>query len=225
MEPRIDVITLAVSDLERALEFYRELGLESSGVIGTEFTGDDTNPSGSAAMFELAGGLTLALYSRTDLAKDAKVQLGPPKSGEFSIGRMVAAKQDVDAITRQGGGSWRNADGRAARTAVGDLLGLLPRSRRASVGDHLEPTARLAERAIDDDLVQSALESGELLLVEFRDEELQDAAQMNRNGLGEARHAGIGQCDDDAAPVAVGVRSPDKPFIDQPGDAPGHAGP
>ena len=98
MEPRIDVITLAVTDLERSLEFYRELGLESSGVIGTEFTGDDTNPSGSAAMFELAGGLTLALYSRTDLAKDANVQLGPPKTGEFSIGRIVAAKQDVDAL-------------------------------------------------------------------------------------------------------------------------------
>jgi Glyoxalase/Bleomycin resistance protein/Dioxygenase superfamily len=29
MEPRIDVITLAVSDLERALEFYRALGLDS----------------------------------------------------------------------------------------------------------------------------------------------------------------------------------------------------
>ena len=29
MEPRLDVITLAVADLERALAFYRALGLES----------------------------------------------------------------------------------------------------------------------------------------------------------------------------------------------------
>ena len=36
MEPRIHVITLAVSDLDRALAFYRDgLGLESPGVIGT----------------------------------------------------------------------------------------------------------------------------------------------------------------------------------------------
>lgn len=28
MEPRLDVITLAVADLERALAFYRDLGFE-----------------------------------------------------------------------------------------------------------------------------------------------------------------------------------------------------
>jgi catechol 2,3-dioxygenase-like lactoylglutathione lyase family enzyme len=98
MKPRIHVITLAVNDLERALDFYRALGLESFGVIGTEFTGDDTNPSGSAAMFELEGGLMLALYPRTELAKDASVPFGPPKTGEFSIGQMVASKPDVDAL-------------------------------------------------------------------------------------------------------------------------------
>jgi len=98
MEPRIHVITLAVSDLEQALDFYRTLGLESSGVIGTEFTGDDITPSGRAAMFELEGGLTLALYPRTELAKDANVPFGPPKAGEFSIGQLVANKTDVDAL-------------------------------------------------------------------------------------------------------------------------------
>jgi catechol 2,3-dioxygenase-like lactoylglutathione lyase family enzyme len=98
MEPRVDVITLAVSDLERALEFYRALGLESPGVIGTEFEGDETNPSGAAAMFELQGGLTLALYSRADLAKDAEVPVAPPMPGEFSIGQLVATKTDVDGV-------------------------------------------------------------------------------------------------------------------------------
>jgi uncharacterized protein len=48
MERRIDVITLAVSDLERALALYRDgLGLESSGVTATEYAGDDTNPAGA----------------------------------------------------------------------------------------------------------------------------------------------------------------------------------
>jgi hypothetical protein len=38
MEPRMDAITLAVGDLERAREFHRALGLESSGVVGMEFS-------------------------------------------------------------------------------------------------------------------------------------------------------------------------------------------
>jgi catechol 2,3-dioxygenase-like lactoylglutathione lyase family enzyme len=98
MRPRIHVITLAVSDLDRALEFYRGLGLESPGVIGSEFVGDETNPGGAAAMFQLEGGLILALYPRTELAKDANIALGPPRSGEFSIGHAVASKEVVDAL-------------------------------------------------------------------------------------------------------------------------------
>jgi catechol 2,3-dioxygenase-like lactoylglutathione lyase family enzyme len=47
MEARIDIITLAVADLERALEFYRDgLELDSGGVIGTEWAGDDVEPPG-----------------------------------------------------------------------------------------------------------------------------------------------------------------------------------
>jgi len=98
MKPRVDVITLGVSDLERALDFYRRLGLESPGVLGTEFAGDETTPAGAAAMFELDGGLTLALYPRTELAKDANLPLGPPQSREFSIGHVVATKDEVDEL-------------------------------------------------------------------------------------------------------------------------------
>jgi catechol 2,3-dioxygenase-like lactoylglutathione lyase family enzyme len=99
MQPRIHVITLAVDDLDRAVAFYRDgLGLQTPGVIGTEFVGDDTNPSGAVAMFQLRGGLILALYPRTELAKDATIPLGPRGSGEFSIGHAVADKAAVDAL-------------------------------------------------------------------------------------------------------------------------------
>ena len=102
MQARIDIITLAVADLERALGFYRDgLGLESRGVIGTEFAGDDVEPAGAIALFELRGGMILCLYPRTELAKDAKVPLGPPKTGEFSIGHAVASKAEVDAVLTQ----------------------------------------------------------------------------------------------------------------------------
>jgi catechol 2,3-dioxygenase-like lactoylglutathione lyase family enzyme len=98
MEPRVHVLTLAVSDLERALAFYRGLGLSSTGVIGTEFSGDGTTPAGAVAMFELDGGLILALYPRTELAKDANVPVGAAKTGEFSIGQLVESKTDVDRV-------------------------------------------------------------------------------------------------------------------------------
>jgi hypothetical protein len=102
MEPRIHVITLAVSDLDRALAFYGDgLGLDSPGVIGAEFTGDDTHPAGAVAMFDLHGGLILALWPRTELAKDAEVPFGPAKTGEFSIGHAVASRADVDALLAQ----------------------------------------------------------------------------------------------------------------------------
>jgi uncharacterized protein len=102
MEPHIDVITLAVQDLERALAFYREgLGLESSGVIGTEFAGDRLNPAGAIAMFKLRAGLILALYPRTELAKDANVPLQPPQTGGFSIGHAVSSRAEVDATLAQ----------------------------------------------------------------------------------------------------------------------------
>ena len=99
MDSRIDVITLAVGDLERALAFYRDgLGLESEGVIGTEFAGDEVTPAGAVAVFKLRGGLLLSLYPRGELAKDAVVPLGPPKPGEFSLGHLVSNRSEVDAL-------------------------------------------------------------------------------------------------------------------------------
>jgi uncharacterized protein len=98
MEPRIHVITLAVDDLERSLRFYRDLGLQSPGVVGTEFVGDDTRPGGSAAMFQLGGGLILSLYGRSDLAKDANIPVMPAGTGDFSIGHIVSERAQVDAV-------------------------------------------------------------------------------------------------------------------------------
>jgi catechol 2,3-dioxygenase-like lactoylglutathione lyase family enzyme len=99
MEPRIDVITLAVSDLERALEFYRDgLGLPTRGIVATEFTGDADTPAGAIAIIELEGGMLLNLYPRTELAKDAQVELGLPRAGEFSLGHLVSSRSDVDSL-------------------------------------------------------------------------------------------------------------------------------
>jgi catechol 2,3-dioxygenase-like lactoylglutathione lyase family enzyme len=99
MKPRIHLITLAVEDLDRSLAFYREgLGLDSEGLVGSEFQGDETNPTGTIALFRLGGGLVLSLFPRPELAKDARVPFAPGKSGEFSIGHAAGDRAEVDEI-------------------------------------------------------------------------------------------------------------------------------
>jgi uncharacterized protein len=98
VEPRLDVVTLAVADLELALAFYRRLGLESKGVVGTQWTDGRTGADGAVAMFELDGGLLLNLYPRSDLAKDAAIPVGPPHSGEFSLAQLVRSRDEVDEL-------------------------------------------------------------------------------------------------------------------------------
>jgi catechol 2,3-dioxygenase-like lactoylglutathione lyase family enzyme len=99
MEPRIHVITLAADSIDRALASYRDgLSLASSGVVGAEFHDDQSGAEGAIAMFQLAGGLILTVYPRSELAKDAGIPLAPPKSGEFSIGHAVPNRSDVDAV-------------------------------------------------------------------------------------------------------------------------------
>jgi catechol 2,3-dioxygenase-like lactoylglutathione lyase family enzyme len=92
MRPRIHLLTLGVADLARSLAFYRALGLESEGIIGTEF------PGGAVALFELEGGLILALYAREDLEMDAIASFDAPGRGEFSIGQLVASREEVDTV-------------------------------------------------------------------------------------------------------------------------------
>ena len=102
MPARVDVLTLAVSDLERALRSYRDgLGLETEGVIATDLQDPLSGAAGAVVMFHLDGGLILALYPRSDLAKDAGVgsatasDQAPP---HFSIGYLLESREAVDAF-------------------------------------------------------------------------------------------------------------------------------
>ena len=106
VKQHITALTIGVDDLERSLAFYRDgLGFQTNGIMGTEFKGDETHPSGAAVMFELQNGLILALYPRTELAKDAKqpIVVGVSKRSptEFSIGHFVQTKEEVDALLKQ----------------------------------------------------------------------------------------------------------------------------
>jgi catechol 2,3-dioxygenase-like lactoylglutathione lyase family enzyme len=95
MEPRINVITLGVDNLERALAFYRNgLGLPTKGIIGTQYE------DGAVVFFEM-NHMTLALYPRKSLAKDANLPLSAPSPTELSIGYMVRSDSEVDALIAQ----------------------------------------------------------------------------------------------------------------------------
>ncbi|MCK9924008.1 VOC family protein, partial [Frankia sp. AgPm24] len=109
VRPRIHVITLGVGDLERSLAFYRDgLGFPSSGIIGTEFTGSATEPSGATAMFTLDDGLVLSLYPRAELAKDAGVDPARVAGSGVAFGHTVGRREDVDRVlelARRAGGT------------------------------------------------------------------------------------------------------------------------
>ena len=96
MKPRISIITVGVDNLERALRFYRDgLGLPTRGIVGTEY------PQGAVAFFDLFNGQKLAIWSRNDMAHEAKVPLGPRSATEFSLGHLVGGKGEVDALIDQ----------------------------------------------------------------------------------------------------------------------------
>ncbi len=102
MKAQVNVITLAVDDLARSIAFYRDgLGLPTKGIFGTEFAGSITEPAGAVCFFELSGGLILALYPRSELAKDAKLPNAPANSLEFSLGYLAESKDAVDRVVEQ----------------------------------------------------------------------------------------------------------------------------
>jgi hypothetical protein len=85
-----------VDDLERSLRFYRDgLGLETQGIVGTEFE------HGAVAFFDLQAGLKLALWPRKSIAHDSGLTPGGPGATEFTIGHNVTSKAEVDAVMEQ----------------------------------------------------------------------------------------------------------------------------
>jgi len=93
MKPRIKVLTLAVSDLDRSLAFYRDgLGLPTEGIIGQQFE------HGAVVFIHMNDDLILALFPATSLSHDAKVETTPARLGAVSIGHVVNSKDEVDAI-------------------------------------------------------------------------------------------------------------------------------
>lgn len=86
MEQRLSLITLGVEDLRRARSFYEQgLGWRPSPASNREIV-----------VFQL-GGIALALYPRTDLARDAHLTLGEGFGG-MALAHNVRDKGEVDKV-------------------------------------------------------------------------------------------------------------------------------
>lgn len=89
MDARISLITLGVSDLTRAVRFYRD-GLKLPQRDG---------PNG-IAFFETAG-TWLSLYARESLAEDATVSPDGNGFRGFALAHNVVSEQDVDRVLQE----------------------------------------------------------------------------------------------------------------------------
>ena len=87
MEPYISLITLGVSDLERALRFYRD-GLHWPV----------SSASGGDIAFFRTGGVALALYPRPLLAADAHLAADGSGFGGIALAHNVPSKEAVDRV-------------------------------------------------------------------------------------------------------------------------------
>ena len=93
MKPKISVLTLGVTDLEKSVEFYRDgLGFSTEGIIGTEFE------YGAVAFFDLHNGLKLALWPKDSIAHDTGLAPQNPSTLEFTLGHNVDSKEEVDTV-------------------------------------------------------------------------------------------------------------------------------
>jgi predicted lactoylglutathione lyase len=97
VKQRVTVVTLGVSDLERARGFYGALGWETGASPG-----DDV-------VFFQAGEMVMALWDRAKLAADSCVEDGSGWGG-VTLALNVASPQEVDAVLEEA---------RAAGAAIG----------------------------------------------------------------------------------------------------------
>ncbi len=139
MQAKINFVTLAVENLDRAVAFYRDgLGWSTEGIIGREFHDELTGADGTIAFFALDGDLMLGLYERANLAKDASVPAGPPSTTEFSLGIPAASRADVDRLLDEVRAAGGIVTASAHLRPFGVYSGYFHRPGRSPVGDRVE---------------------------------------------------------------------------------------
>jgi uncharacterized protein len=89
MKQKLSVVTLGVSDVERAQRFYEALGWSPM-----------PREPGSGISFFMLDGVVLALYGWDDLAADAQLPTAPQAPGfrGITLAHNEPSEQDVDRV-------------------------------------------------------------------------------------------------------------------------------
>jgi len=87
MEQRLSLVTLGVSDLERARRFYESLGWRAA-------------PGSEGVVFFQSGGMVVGLWSREELAADSGVEDNGGWGG-ITLAHNVGSPADVDAVIEE----------------------------------------------------------------------------------------------------------------------------
>lgn len=96
MNPGITVITLAVENLQRSLNFYRDgLQLKTDGIVGEKYE------YGAVVFIPMQPGLQLALWPKTSLARDTGLPITAHCTTQTLISHNVRAKEEVDQVMQQ----------------------------------------------------------------------------------------------------------------------------
>ena len=134
MEPRVSVITLGTTDVDRARSFYEAMGWTA------------TSPDGEV-VFMQALGMVLALWSRELLAEDSGVTDAGGWGG-VTLAHNVASPDVVDAVLDEA----RAAGGTIARDGRTDPLGRIcrrvRRPRRPPLGGRPQPALAAGRRRL-----------------------------------------------------------------------------
>jgi uncharacterized protein len=88
MKQRVNLITLGVSDLDRARAFYEALGWKTGAEPGED------------VVFFQAGGMVLALWDRARLAEDSRVEDSPGWGG-VTLAVNFGSPAEVDATIEE----------------------------------------------------------------------------------------------------------------------------
>jgi predicted lactoylglutathione lyase len=88
MEQRVSLITLGVTDLDRAKKFYEALGWTSGAKLA-----DDV-------VFFQAGGMVVSLWGRDQLAADSAVEVGSGWGG-IALAYNTRSEKDVDDVIEE----------------------------------------------------------------------------------------------------------------------------
>jgi uncharacterized protein len=93
MRARINIVTLAVDDLEKALKFYRDgLGLPTKGIA--EGFSDHV-------LFEMENDLSLVLFLRSETARLANQPVTQRSAAESILSYFASSKEEVNDIIKR----------------------------------------------------------------------------------------------------------------------------